>query len=99
MADVHVQITPSRMMRLAPLQDPISCLANVENSQLELDRMDLDHHIFGLLIGELHLAPLTCPQKILDLGTGTGLWAMDAAEMYPSAEVIGTDLSPTQPNW
>lgn len=39
------------------------------------------------------------PQKILDLGTGTGIWAIDAGEKWPSAEVIGTDLSPIQPRW
>lgn len=61
--------------------------------------MDIEHHMFGLIFGQLHLAPLNSPQKILDLGTGTGLWAMDAADKYPSAEVIGTDLSPTQPKW
>lgn len=28
--------------------------------------------------GELHLAPIgSNPQRILDLGTGTGIWAMD----------------------
>lgn len=30
--------------------------------------------------GELHLAPVKNPQKILDLGTGTGIWALDIAE-------------------
>ncbi|KAH0612953.1 uncharacterized protein H6S33_009333 [Morchella sextelata] len=39
------------------------------------------------------------PTKILDLGTGTGIWAIDMGEQYPSAEVIGTDLSPIQPSW
>ncbi|KAJ5586433.1 hypothetical protein N7450_006220 [Penicillium hetheringtonii] len=37
--------------------------------------------------------------NILDLGTGTGIWAMDIAEKYPSAHVIGNDISPIQPNW
>ncbi|KAI8710756.1 hypothetical protein NCS52_01535400 [Fusarium sp. LHS14.1] len=27
------------------------------------------------------------------------VWAMDFADEYPSAEVIGTDLSPIQPKW
>ncbi|KAH8155688.1 uncharacterized protein LAJ45_00698 [Morchella importuna] len=39
------------------------------------------------------------PTKILDVGTGTGIWAIDMGEQYPSAEVIGTDLSPIQPSW
>jgi cyclopropane fatty-acyl-phospholipid synthase-like methyltransferase len=42
---------------------------------------------------------LTVRQKVLDLGTGTGIWAIDFADQYPSAMVIGTDLSPIQPTW
>lgn len=61
--------------------------------------MDLEHHIFLLLLdGELHLAPVKTPQRILDLGTGTGIWAIDVADKYPEASVIGTDLSPVQPS-
>lgn len=30
--------------------------------------------------GELFLAPVQKPQRILDLGTGTGIWAIDIAE-------------------
>ncbi|KAF3904664.1 hypothetical protein ABW21_db0207669 [Orbilia brochopaga] len=71
------------------------------NDEAEQDRMDFYHHIFLLrLDGELCLAPLgDSPQKILDIGTGTGIWAIDMADKYPSAEVIGTDLSPIQPTW
>lgn len=53
-----------------------------------------------MLDGELLTAPIPKdPQMILDIGTGTGIWAIDAGEKYPSAKVIGTDLSPIQPNW
>jgi len=52
-----------------------------------------------VLDGKLHLAPLDAPQRILDIGTGTGIWAIDIADEYPMAEVIGTDLSPIQPRW
>lgn len=68
------------------------------NDEDELDRMDLEHHIWKLLLGENHLAPLTEPQNILDLGTGTGLWAIEIADKFPSAHVTGTDLSPVQPS-
>lgn len=44
----------------------------------------------------LFFAPLQDPQKVLDVGTGTGLWAVDMGDRYPSCEIIGTDLSPTQ---
>jgi hypothetical protein len=33
-----------------------------------------------LMRGELHKAPINNPQKVLDLGTGTGIWALDFAE-------------------
>ena len=71
------------------------------NDEKEQGRLDLTHHMMRILLhGELHLCPLAPnPQRILDVGTGTGIWAMDAADMYPSAEVIGTDLSPIQPGF
>lgn len=67
----------------------------------ELDRMDLQHRKYELVIGEKHfLAPIgPTPQRILDLGTGTGIWALDVADMYPSAQVIGVDIAPIQPKW
>ncbi|KKY18340.1 putative phosphoethanolamine n [Phaeomoniella chlamydospora] len=45
------------------------------------------------------ITKLVTPQKILDVGTGTGIWAIEMGDEYPSAEVIGTDLSPIQPGW
>jgi cyclopropane fatty-acyl-phospholipid synthase-like methyltransferase len=53
-----------------------------------------------MLDGELCLCPLPPdPHRVLDFGTGTGIWAMDFADQFPSAEVLGTDLSPIQPVW
>jgi len=70
------------------------------NDEGEQDRLDLFHHMFlSLLGGKLHAAPLTNPQRVLDVGTGTGIWAIDFADLYPEAKVIGTDLSPIQPTW
>jgi SAM-dependent methyltransferase len=34
---------------------------------------------------------------VLDIGTGTGLWAIEFAEENPTTEVTGVDLSPVQP--
>ncbi|KAN0108915.1 hypothetical protein V8E51_008657 [Hyaloscypha variabilis] len=67
----------------------------------ELDRIDMCHtKYFALLEKRRFLAPIPKnPQKILDLGCGTGIWCIDMADDYPSAEVIGIDIAPTQPKW
>ncbi|KAL2797379.1 methyltransferase [Aspergillus keveii] len=52
-----------------------------------------------LLNGELHRAPIKNPGRVLDIGTGTGIWAIDFADEHPESEVIGNDLSPIQPSW
>jgi len=58
------------------------------------------HNVWmGLFNGALHQAPLENPQRILDVGTGTGIWAIDMGDAYPEAQVLATDLSPIQPSW
>lgn len=79
-----------------------------------------------LLKGKLGLAPVERPRRVLDLGTGTGIWAIEfgrskdapkllhtthfispqrvltlvpQAEENPDSEVLGTDLSPIQPDY
>ncbi|KAI4688976.1 hypothetical protein J4E81_007693 [Alternaria sp. BMP 2799] len=70
------------------------------NDELAKEILDFAHHMYLLTLDQkLHLAPLVNPQTILDCGTGTGIWAIDMADQYPSATVTGTDLSPIQPEW
>ena len=48
----------------------------------------------------LQLAPVPATvQNVLDVTTGTGIWAIEFAQRYPQASVTGTDLSPIQPGY
>ncbi|KAK7403536.1 hypothetical protein QQX98_010715 [Neonectria punicea] len=71
------------------------------NDEQQRESVDINHHSLTLLIGgKLFLAPISDnPKKVLDVGTGTGIWAIDFADEYPNTEVIGSDLSPIQPHW
>ncbi|KAM5357392.1 hypothetical protein ACJZ2D_016316 [Fusarium nematophilum] len=66
------------------------------------EALDIIHHTSTqLLDGNLYLAPLEkkSVNKVLDVGTGTGIWAIDFGDDFPEAEVVGTDISPIQPSW
>ncbi|CAG1980451.1 unnamed protein product [Fusarium graminearum] len=71
------------------------------NDEQQMECVDLSHHYLLLLLdSKLFLAPIKDNvQNVLDVGTGSGIWAMDFGDQFPSAEVIGTDLSPCQPQW
>ncbi|KAK7920335.1 hypothetical protein PG985_008357 [Apiospora marii] len=75
---------------------------HLPNDIREMDRLELQHLLWmELLGGRLHLAPL---QKInvthaLDVGCGTGNWTIEFASQNPHVQVIGTDLSPIQPEY
>lgn len=65
----------------------------------EQDRLDLQHKMITLLLDrQLHHAPVKSPKNVLDVATGTGIWAISFAKMHPNAKVVGTDLSLIQPD-
>ncbi|KAH6876419.1 S-adenosyl-L-methionine-dependent methyltransferase, partial [Thelonectria olida] len=71
------------------------------NDSREQERLDLQHHLFLMTFEDsLHLSPVGKKgqqlHNVLDIGTGTGLWALDFADEHPEAQVLGVDLSPIQ---
>ncbi|KAK2743784.1 hypothetical protein FQN57_004721 [Myotisia sp. PD_48] len=80
--------------------------------ETEQDRLDLMHKLLSVArVERLHDPHVRIPPpppngvmargqspRILDLGCGTGIWAIDMAKEYPHAYVLGTDLAPMQPN-
>lgn len=43
-------------------------------------------------------APVGILQNVLDVGSGTGWWCEEMGDAYPSAVVVGVDLSPIAPS-
>lgn len=64
--------------------------ANSANSHLLLRVLD---------VGTGNHLSTNATATILTEITGTGIWAIDFGDEYPDSDVIGSDLSPIQPNW
>ncbi|KAG7122051.1 Secondary metabolism regulator LAE1 like protein [Verticillium longisporum] len=69
------------------------------NDEQEKERLDVIHMLWNqTLEGRLALCPANASStRVLDAGTGTGVWGIDYADLHPEAEVLGVDLSPIQP--
>jgi SAM-dependent methyltransferase len=64
----------------------------------EVDRLDLQHHVFALASGGTHYrAPVERLQRVLDVGAGTGQWGRDICSTHPEALVVGFDLVEPKP--
>lgn len=71
------------------------------NDERQQEAEDLMHEVFRFVLdGDIYKAPIgDNPQTVLDIGCGTGIWAIEFADLHPSADVIGIDLSPIQPSF
>ncbi|KAJ7137904.1 S-adenosyl-L-methionine-dependent methyltransferase [Mycena epipterygia] len=70
------------------------------NEERETDRLEVQHRMWRLLAGGLY--PASAEDKIgelmaannpaiMDVGCGSGIWAIEMAEKYPNARVVGVD--------
>ncbi|KAF4851988.1 Secondary metabolism regulator LAE1 [Colletotrichum siamense] len=75
---------------------------NLPNDDQENDRLDSNHQLWLITLDDkLGVAP-PCEKnatvgRVLDVGTGTGIWAIDFGDEHPEADVYGNDLSAVQP--
>ncbi len=65
--------------------------------RFEESRLDFQHALLYTILGNRHhLAPvadlLRKGGQVLDVGTGTGIWAIEMARQFPKAQFIGVDL-------
>jgi hypothetical protein len=57
---------------------PITYISKIPCKHACADRLDVLHHVYRLFFdGEVCATELENPQSVLDIGTGTGIWAMD----------------------
>lgn len=68
---------------------------------IEKERQEAEHYLLRLLLGYPYLGPVESVlrkagtrARVLDVGTGTGVWAGDIGEMFPWAEIVGCDDIP-----
>jgi SAM-dependent methyltransferase len=57
-------------------------------------RLDFQHFLLRRALHGNYAAPLQAPSSILDVGSGTGRWAMEMANLFPKAQVLGLDINP-----
>ncbi|KAL4733969.1 S-adenosyl-L-methionine-dependent methyltransferase [Aspergillus similis] len=70
------------------------------NDEREQDRLDMLHNMFRLVLnGKLFLAPIKDgPLRVLDIGTGTGIWAMEFDHGQRPDLRTSAELSRVPPN-
>jgi hypothetical protein len=69
------------------------------NDETEQDRLDFQHGLFLLTFqNRLHICPYVNKSgRVLEIGTGTGVWAIGFADRHAGSIVTAVDLSPIQP--
>ncbi|KAF4470076.1 hypothetical protein FALBO_3021 [Fusarium albosuccineum] len=70
-----------------------------EAAELLEDEMDDSDEDSAIETIETNSTASLTSSRVLDVGTGSGLWAIEFADEYPHTHVVGTDISPVQPEW
>ncbi|KAF9123587.1 hypothetical protein BGW39_008846 [Mortierella sp. 14UC] len=66
------------------------------NDLTESDRLDAQHYLVRFIFKgnyNVQLNPESSDLRILDVATGTGVWALEMAHEFPKAEIHGVDIS------
>ncbi len=58
----------------------------------ELNRLDFQHYMLRFALRGLYAPPLDQLRDALDVGCGTGRWALEMAQLFPQANVVALDI-------
>lgn len=84
----------------------MACLSGLVTAHAsEHARLDTQHEMHKLRLKGLFVQPEAVRRAldtrendlrpaVLDIGTGSGAWAIDMAETFPATDVLGFDISP-----
>ncbi|KAG9019747.1 hypothetical protein FRB90_009617 [Tulasnella sp. 427] len=75
------------------------------SDNVEHERLDYQHYAIARMMGDilpedsgadgiLSRNEQGCNPRVLDIGAGSGAWAIEVANKYPNAQVVAIDLSP-----
>lgn len=92
-APANLPIVGPRQERRHREDVPYALPKDLEEGQ----RLNLQHYIFRYTLQGNYAAPLAATTStILDVGSGTGIWGQEMAQLFPAARVFGLDLEPPQ---
>jgi SAM-dependent methyltransferase len=97
MIDWSVQV-PSRDQITAAIEErEVQASYLLPRHPSEIDRLDVQHYAMKAAMRVDYLSPVTAPERVLDVGCGTGQWGFDVCQRLPQALVVGVDLVPGKP--
>ena len=93
--DVVLESVPDQRFRLFGGRQHLAAMPYpLPKDMDEINRLDFQHFLLRTGLRGNYAAPLQQPTDILDVGCGSGRWAMEMAALFPDARVIGLDLVP-----
>ncbi|HEX6544508.1 MAG TPA: class I SAM-dependent methyltransferase [Ktedonobacterales bacterium] len=94
-SDVIFEDVPDQRFRLFGGRQHLAAMPYPLPKDLgEINRLDFQHFLLRTGLRGNFAAPLVQPRDILDVGCGSGRWAMEMATLFPAARVVGLDLVP-----
>jgi ubiquinone/menaquinone biosynthesis C-methylase UbiE len=93
--DVVIESVPDHRFRLFGGRQHLAAMPYpLPKDMDEINRLDFQHFLLRTGLRGNYAAPVNQPADILDVGCGSGRWAMEMAALFPHARVYGLDLVP-----